>query len=260
VDLGIAGKRALVLASSRGLGLAAARTLAREEASVTLSGRDQARLANAVRAIAADDGKADAVVADLTQPDSISALNAAVEQKFGGLDILNNVGGPPAKPISSVSIDEWRREFDAMVGSVLRVTGHFLPGMRARRWGRIITIASSGVVQPIANLGISNALRSSLVAWSKTLSMEVAADGVTVNVILPGRIHTERVDEMDAFAAKQQNKSIAEVARASQAAIPMGRYGTVEEFAAVAAFLASNLASYVTGSLLRVDGGYIRSI
>jgi 3-oxoacyl-[acyl-carrier protein] reductase len=132
--------------------------------------------------------------------------------------------------------------------------------MRARRWGRIITIASSGVVQPIANLGISNALRSSLVAWSKTLSSEVAADGVTVNVILPGRIHTERVDEMDAFAAKQQNKSIAEVARASQAAIPMGRYGTVGEFAAVAAFLASDLASYVTGSLLRVDGGYIRSI
>ena len=143
MDLGIAGKRALVLASSRGLGLAAARALAREGASVILSGRDQARLANAVRAIAADGGKADAVTADLTQPDSISALNAAVEQKFGGLDILiNNVGGPPAKPMSSVSIDEWRREFDAMVGSVLGVTGHFLPGMRARRWGRIITIAS----------------------------------------------------------------------------------------------------------------------
>ena len=261
MDLGIAGKRALVLASSRGLGLAAARALAREKASVILSGRDQARLAGAVRAIAADGGSADAIIADLTQPDSVSALNAAVEQRFGGVDILiNNVGGPPAKPISAVTIDEWRREFDAMVGSVLRVTGHFLPGMRARRWGRIITIASSGVVQPIANLGISNALRASLVAWSKTLSSEVAADGVTVNVILPGRIHTERVDEMDAFAAKQQNKSIAEVARASQAAIPMGRYGTVGEFAAVAAFLASDLASYVTGSLLRVDGGYIRSI
>jgi 3-oxoacyl-[acyl-carrier protein] reductase len=209
VDLGIPGKRALVLASSRGRGLAAARVLAREGASVILSGRDQARLAGAVRSIGAEGGKADAIATDLTQPDSISTLNAAVERKFGGIDILiNNVGGPPAKPISAVPIDEWRREFDAMVGSVLRVTGHFLPGMRARRWGRIIIIiASSGVVQPIANLGISNALRSSLVAWSKTLSSEVAADGVTVNVILPGRIHTERVDEMDAFAAQQQNKS-----------------------------------------------------
>jgi 3-oxoacyl-[acyl-carrier protein] reductase len=173
---------------------------------------------------------------------------------------VNNVGGPPAKPIATVSIDEWQRQFDTMVSSALRVTGHFLPEMRARKWGRIITIASSGVVQPIPNLGISNALRSALVGWSKTLSAEVAADGVTVNMILPGRIHTERVDEMDALAAEQQNKSAAEIARASQAAIPMGRYGTVEEFGAVAAFLASNLASYVTGSLLRVDGGYIRSI
>jgi 3-oxoacyl-[acyl-carrier protein] reductase len=249
------------LASSRGLGLAAARALAREGVSVMLSGRDQARLADAVRSIAVEGDTADAVTADLTQSDSIAALLAAVDQKFGGIDILiNNVGGPPAKPVSAVSIDEWRREFDAMVGSVLRVAGHFLPGMRARTWGRIITIASSGVVQPIANLGISNTLRSSLVGWSKTLSAEVAADGVTVNMILPGRIHTERVDEIDAFTAKQQNKSIAEVARASQAAIPMGRYGTVEEFSAVAAFLASNLASYVTGCLLRVDGGYIRSI
>jgi 3-oxoacyl-[acyl-carrier protein] reductase len=261
VDLGIAGKRALVLASSRGLGLATARALAREGVAVILCGRDQGRLASAVRSIAAEGGTADAVTADLTQADSIAALNATVEQKFGGIDILvNNVGGPPAKPIATVSIDEWQRQFDTMVSSALRVTGHFLPEMRARKWGRIITIASSGVVQPIPNLGISNALRSALVGWSKTLSAEVAADGVTVNMILPGRIHTERVDEMDALAAEQQNKSAAEIARASQAAIPMGRYGTVEEFGAVAAFLASNLASYVTGSLLRVDGGYIRSI
>jgi 3-oxoacyl-[acyl-carrier protein] reductase len=261
VDLGIAGKRALVLASSRGLGLATARVLAREGVQVILCGRDEARLASAVRSIVAEGGTAARVHADLSQPYSIAALNDAAEQKFGGVDILvNNVGGPPAKPISTVSIDEWQQEFDAMVGSVLRITGHFLPAMRAAKWGRIITIASSGVVQPIPNLGISNALRSSLVGWSKTLSAEVAADGVTVNMILPGRIQTERVDDMDALVAKQQNKSVAEIARASHASIPMGRYGTVEEFAAVAVFLASDRASYVTGSLVRVDGGYIRSI
>jgi 3-oxoacyl-[acyl-carrier protein] reductase len=261
MDLGIAGKRALVLASSRGLGLGVARALAREGAVVVLCGRDQARLAAAAGAIAAEGGKADAVVADLTRPEDVAALNAAVDQKLGGIDILiNNTGGPPAGPIAAVSLEQWRAAFEAMVGSVLAVTGHVLPGMRARKWGRIITIASSGVVQPIPNLGISNALRSSLVGWSKTLAAEVAPDGVTVNVLLPGRIHTERVDEMDAFAARQQGRSAAEIAKASHAAIPMGRYGTTDEFAAMAAFLASASASYVTGSLLRVDGGYIRSI
>ena len=261
MDLGITGKRALILASSRGLGLGVARALAAEGATVMLCGRDQARLASAVRAIIDAGGKAELVVTDLAKPDGVAALNAAVDARLGGVDILvNNTGGPPAGAIAAVSLEQWRSAFEALVGAVLAVTAHVLPGMRARKWGRIITIASSGVVQPIPNLGISNALRASLVGWSKTLAAEVAPDGVTVNVVLPGRIHTERVDEMDAFAAKQQGKTAADIARASQAGIPMGRYGTVEEFAAVAAFLAGTGASYVTGSLLRVDGGYIRSI
>jgi 3-oxoacyl-[acyl-carrier protein] reductase len=262
LDLGISGKRALVLASSRGLGLGIAQALAAEGANVILCGRDRKRLEAGVDAInAGGKGKAQAIPTDLTKAEAVAALNAGVDQQFGGVDILvNNVGGPPPKPISAVGIEEWQSQFETMVLSLLRVTGHFLPGMRQRKWGRILTIASSGVVQPIPNLGISNALRSTLVGWSKTLAAEVAAEGVTVNMIAPGRIHTDRVDETDTAVAKRDNKSIEDVRRASYTQIPAGRYGTVQEFAAAAAFLVSAPASYITGSIIRVDGGYIRSI
>jgi 3-oxoacyl-[acyl-carrier protein] reductase len=140
------------------------------------------------------------------------------------------------------------------------VTRLVLPQMRDRGWGRIVTIASSGVEQPIPNLGISNTVRAAIVGWSKTLSNEVAADGVTVNVVLPGRIHTSRVDELDAAAASRGNQTVEAVAKASAAAIPAGRYGTPAEFADVVAFLCSTRASYVTGSRIRVDGGTIRAI
>jgi len=135
-----------------------------------------------------------------------------------------------------------------------------LPGMRERGWGRILAIASSGVVQPIPNLVISNALRSSIVGWSKTLASEVAKDGVTVNLVLPGRIQTDRVEELDAANAKAQGTSAEEIAAAARAAIPAGRYGRVEEFADVVCFLASEQASYITGSMMRVDGGAVRSV
>lgn len=262
MDFGIKGKRALVLASSRGLGLGIAQALAAEGSNVVLCGRDRERLAAAVRSInAAGPGSAEAIPTDLTKSAEIEALTAQIDQTLGGIDILvNNVGGPPPKAISTVGIDEWRSQFDTMVISLLRVTGHFLPGMRQRKWGRILTIASSGIVQPIPNLGLSNALRSTLVGWSKTLAAEVAVDGVTVNIIAPGRIHTDRVDETDGAVAKRDNKSIEDVRRGSYAQIPAGRYGRVEEFASAAAFLVSAPASYITGSIIRVDGGYIRSI
>jgi 3-oxoacyl-[acyl-carrier protein] reductase len=262
VDFGISGKRALVLASSRGLGFGIAKALAAEGAAVVLCGRDRARLAAGAKSInEAGLGRAHAVPADLTQAEGVDALNEAVDKILGGIDILvNNTGGPPAGPIAAVSSDQWRSQFDGMVLSVLRVSYHFLPGMRSRKWGRVLTVGSSGVVQPIPNLGLSNALRMSLAGWSKTLAAEVARDGITVNMIVPGRISTERIEELDELAAKRENKTVDEVVRASIATIPAGRYGTIEEFAATAAFLVSAPASYITGSIVRVDGGYIRSV
>jgi 3-oxoacyl-[acyl-carrier protein] reductase len=147
-----------------------------------------------------------------------------------------------------------------MAAHLFHLTGLLLPGMRARGWGRVLTIASSGVEQPIPNLALSNGIRASVLGWSKTLAGEVAADGVTVNVVLPGRIHTDRVDQLDAVAAQRQGKSLVEVARASTATIPAGRYGRPEEFADTVAFLASGRASYITGAKIRVDGGMIRSL
>jgi 3-oxoacyl-[acyl-carrier protein] reductase len=143
---------------------------------------------------------------------------------------------------------------------VFHLTGRLLPDMLERGWGRIISIVSSGVEQPIANLALSNGIRAAIVGWSKTLATEVASRGVTVNVVLPGRIHTDRVDQLDQAAAQKQGKSTADIARESAASIPAGRYGRPDEFGDVVAFLASTRASYITGAKIRVDGGMIRAI
>jgi 3-oxoacyl-[acyl-carrier protein] reductase len=260
MDLGLRGKRALVLGGTRGLGFGIARALAAEGAAVMLTGRDRTRVDAAVAAAgggAAVHGHA----VTLASADAAKPLVAEAISRLGGIDILiNNNGGPPPGPITSVAAETWSRQFEAMVGALIAVAGEVLPEMRARRWGRILTIASSGVEQPIPNLGLSNSLRAALAGWSKTLAAEVAAEGVTVNTLLPGRIQTERLDELDRAAAARTGQSLEEVATAARASIPAGRYGTVAEFAAVATFLVSDPASYVTGSMIRVDGGLIRSI
>ena len=262
MDLGLTGKRAVVTASSRGLGLGIAEALAAEGADVFLTGRSGDRLAKAVDAINAKGcGRAHFAVADLAKADAATAIHRAALDAMGGIDVLvNNTGGPPLGPIAEASLTVLRDHFEMMVARVIELTHLCLPAMRRAGWGRVLTVTSSGVVQPIPNLGLSNTLRAALVGWSKTLAGEVGRDGVTVNVLIPGRIHTERVDELDGLAAKRQGKTVTEVAAASHAMIPIGRYGRVEEFAAVAAFLVGGPASYVTGSLIRCDGGIIRSV
>jgi 3-oxoacyl-[acyl-carrier protein] reductase len=260
MDLGLKGKRALVLSSSRGLGLGVAQSLAAEGCDVMMTARSEERLESAASAInAAGRGRGYTFVGDLAS--DVERIHRAAVDAMGGIDVLvANTGGPPARTALNVQPDEWLPQFQAMVLPVMKLAGLVLPGMRDRGWGRILTIASSGVVQPIPNLVISNALRSSIVGWSKTLANEVAKDGVTVNLVLPGRIHTDRVDELDSANAKAQGKAVDDIATAARAAIPAGRYGRVEEFADTVCFLASERASYITGSMIRVDGGAIRSI
>jgi 3-oxoacyl-[acyl-carrier protein] reductase len=262
MDLGLKNKRALVLASSQGLGLGVATALHAEGATVMLCGRSEDKLSAAVHTLNANGGtRAHFAVTDLGDSGAAAALHVAAKAKMGGVDILvNNSGGPPPGPVAKPDAAAWRAQFDAMVLRLMEIANLCAADMRAAGWGRILTLASSGVLQPIPNLAMSNVLRSALIGWNKTLSTELAADGITVNILAPGRIHTARVDQLDAAAAERQGKTVDEVRTASRATIPAGRYGSVEEFAAVAAFLVSRPASYVTGSVVRCDGGMIRGV
>ena len=262
MDLGLTNKRALVLASSSGLGLGIASVLCREGANVLLTARSGDKLAAAVETLnSAGRGRADYVVTDLSEPNAAIDLHSVVTDRLGGLDILvNNTGGPPPGDTEAPCVDTWRAQFDTMVVRLIQMTNLSLPAMRDARWGRILTVASSGVLQPIPELGISNTIRSALVGWNKSLANEVAADGITVNILAPGRIATPRLASLDANIAEKEGKSPEEVQRQSVATIPARRYGTVEEFAAVAAFLVSEPASYVTGGTIRCDGGAIRGV
>lgn len=262
MDLGLNDKHALVLGASQGLGWAIAQALLAEGASVTLSARSPDKLAAARNSLPAEQqARCFLAPADLGEANAARTIVDAATAAGGAIDILvNNTGGPPPGAPSTVKAEDMERQFSAMVTPVIALTTELVAGMRERKWGRVLTVTSSGVVQPIPHLPVSNALRASLVGFMKTLAGEVAADGVTVNVLLPGRIATARTGQLDGAAAAKSGKSVEEVSAASAATIPAGRYGTVEEFAAVAAFLAGTPASYVTGSMLRVDGGMIRSI
>jgi 3-oxoacyl-[acyl-carrier protein] reductase len=262
MHLGLDDKHALVLGASQGLGLASATALLAEGARVTLSGRSAERLEAARAALPPEQqSRCFIAVADLADPEAAATISAIAQRQGGAVDVLvNNTGGPPPGQPSAITTDVMAAHFASMVQPVVALSLDLVQSMRARGWGRILTIASSGVVQPIPHLPVSNALRSTLVGFMKSLAGEVAADGVTVNMVLPGRIATGRTEAIDAAQASRAGKDVAEISQASAATIPAGRYGTPEEFAAVIAFLAGRPASYVTGSLVRVDGGAIRSI
>ncbi|MDC7712363.1 SDR family oxidoreductase [Vogesella indigofera] len=261
MDLGIKDKTALVLSAGGGLGSAIAVALAREGAKLCLADINADALANTVKAVESVGGQVLSFQWDLGDLQATETAVSKILEATGGVDILiNNTGGPAPGPAFGHSSEVWEKSFRAMVVSVIAITDQVLPGMRRRGWGRVITSTSSGVVAPIANLGLSNATRIALLGWSKSLARDIAADGVTANVVIPGRIATARTQFLDEAKAKREGREAQLVSSESAATIPMGRYGTPEEYANAVAFLASGCASYITGSVIRVDGGMIQSI
>ncbi len=261
MDLGLKGKTALVLGGGGGLGSAIAKALASEGMNVAIADIDAGAVAVSVASLSHFGVRTLGLTWDLGDLSLIDTNVSRIEADLGGVDVLvNNTGGPPPTPAGGQAPEAWTRHFQSMVVSVIAITDRVLPGMRQRGWGRIITSTSSGVVSPIPNLGMSNALRLTLVGWSKTLAREVGVDGITANIILPGRIATSRIGFLDEAKAKREGRSVEEVSKESTAAIPIGRYGRPEEYADAIAFLASTRASYLTGSVIRVDGGLITSI
>lgn len=261
MDLGIKNKTALVFGAGSGLGRAMALSLAQEGVKVALAGRNLDNLNQTRKMITEQGGQALSISWNLADLSVIDANFKLVEKQLGPVDILvNNTGGPPPTTAAGQAPALWLEKFQEMVLSVIAITDRALTGMKERKWGRIITSTSSGAIAPIPNLAISNTLRASLHAWSKTLAREVAPLGITVNILVPGRIATERLRVLDEARARRENKTIAEVAADSLKSIPLARLGQPKEYGDTAAFLASQQASYITGSVVRVDGGHIPAI
>jgi 3-oxoacyl-[acyl-carrier protein] reductase len=255
MDLGLTGRRALVLGSTAGLGLAVATALANEGARVVLCGRRGER----ARELAAGLPGAAGLAVDLTR-DGVEGLVADAEAAIGPLDVVVlNSGGPPPGSAVDLSTDSIRAAVETLLLRQVELVAAVLPGMRSRGWGRILAIGSSGVQAPLPGLVLSNIGRAGLAGYLKTLASEVAADGVTVNMLLPGRFDTDRSTAIDGGRAEREGMSLEEVRDESQRSIPVGRYGDPAEFGAVAAFLCSGPASYLTGEQIRCDGGYVAS-
>lgn len=262
MDLGLKDKVALVAAGSRGLGRAVAEELAAEGASLLLCARDAQTLTETAAAIADSTGAhVLAVPADVTVIGDIKRLVEAGIDRFGRLDILvTNAGGPPAGRFDQLTREQWDDAIRLTLLSAVELARQVLPGMKERRWGRIINITSIAVKQPVENLLLSNSMRAGLTGFARTLANEVAADGITVNNVLPGYTRTERLEELAQMMAEKLGISPSEFRGKWEKEIPMGRLGEPREFAALVAFLASERASYITGTSIQVDGGWIRSL
>lgn len=257
MDLVLNGRVAIVSAASQGLGRACAHALAREGARVAILSRRQEELDKVKTEI----GAAMAVACDLSHAEQIESAVAKVRNELGPVSILvNNCGGPPAGTFDSITDQQWADSFQQVFLSTLRMTRAVLPMMRTQKWGRIVNIVSMSVEQPIGGLIVSNAFRPALAGWAKTLAAEVAADNILVSCAAPGRIGTARTQYLDNAASEKTGRPIEEIRKERLAAVPLKRYGTPEEFGSTVAFLASERASYLTGSVIRIDGGAVAGI
>lgn len=262
MDLGLNGRIALVAAASAGIGFAAARELAREGAHLFLCARDEGRAHAAAERITSETGtRCVGVRADVTSAEDVERFVAQAQAQRGRVDILvTNAGGPAAVSFAEADLDAYRRAFELTALSAIRLARLVVPGMRAQRWGRVINITSISVKQPIDGLLLSNTVRAGLTGWAKTLSNEVAAEGVTVNNVAPGWTLTEHQAELAETRGRAAGKTAEEMIAGWAAQVPLGRLADPAEIGAAVAFLASERASYITGVTLQVDGGWVRSL
>ena len=257
MDLGLKNRKALVCGGSKGLGLAIARHLAGEGAQVILLSRDKNSLESACASIGPPAGF---VACDLTDNQSIAEAIAQTKQKYGNPDIVvHNVGGPTPSLAEETGIEQWSLGFNRLFLTVAQLNQAFLPAMKEQKWGRILTVTSLSVLEPIPFLAVSNVMRSASTALTKTLADEVAKYNITVNCIAPGMIATDRTDELLAARIAKSGQAKEDYLDGLLKTIPAARLGSPEEFGAVACFLCSQQASYITGSTICVDGGKRRS-
>jgi 3-oxoacyl-[acyl-carrier protein] reductase len=262
MDLGLKGKIAMVGGASKGLGFAVARALAAEGAQVCISSRDGEAIRQAACLIQRETGTEPLpVVADLGRADGIADWHAATMRAFGGVDLLfANTGGPPAGTALSFDDLAWQGAFELLLMSVVRSVRLVVPSMLARKGGAILVGTSSSVKEPLPNLALSNVLRSGVTSLAKTLSVELAPQGIRVNTLIPGRIATDRLRQLDEIGARKSGAPLEDYQARAAAAIPLGRYGTPEDFGRVAAFLLSDAAAYITGAAVQVDGGLLKGL
>jgi 3-oxoacyl-[acyl-carrier protein] reductase len=262
MDMGLQGKVAIVAGASQGMGKAIAMGFAAEGAKVSICARGEEGLNKAAEQIRkATGGEVMAAPADMVNYDDIRKLVDGTLKAFGRIDIaINNAGGPPFGVFENLTEEDWATAFNLSLMGTVRMTREVVPHMKKVGGGRIINITSYGVKEPIPGLILSNAFRTGVVGWAKTLSRELALDNILVNTVCPGRIDTERHHKLNEARAKRMNKPLEEIQKQTKAEVPMGRYGKAEEVADLVVFLGSDRASYITGTTLQVDGGLVRSV
>lgn len=262
MDLALRDRCAIVCAASKGLGRATATSLAREGARVVICGRTAGTLEAAAAEIRSATGRdVVPIVADVARADDVERLVSQSAQALGAIDILvTNTGGPKSALFESLTDDDWVAAIDSLLMSVIRLSRGVIPHMRRRGGGRMIFVTSVSVKQPIEALALSNALRGGLTGLAKTLALELASDNILVNCVAPGYTRTDRVVELAEAAASRENTTVEVVQKRTEQMIPLRRLATLEEFGDVVAFLASGKASYVTGTTLQIDGGYVKSL
>jgi len=262
MNLGLKGKVALVAGASQGMGRATALLFAREGAKVSICARGEAALRQAADMIRKETGaEVFSMVADMSKADDIQKFVGETVAQFGRLDVVvTNAGGPPPGEFTKFSDEDWHQAFSLSFMSAMRLTREAVPHLRKAGGGRVINITSYSVKEPIAGLVLSNAVRSGVIGLAKTLSRELAKDNILVNNVCPGRIDTERARKLNMARAERLKRPVEEIDREMAAEVPLGRYGTAEEVADLIVFLASDRASYITGTTLQIDGGLVRGI